>query len=80
MLIFNILEKSRLFLKGRNQYGKEIYVRKIHDLIWVKIDEYGFVELIQKCETRKYIDTIILPKPIRSEEDLNKLIDVLNIN
>jgi hypothetical protein len=64
------------FLKSEN--GHKI---RIDTLTWCEIDEFGFITLIRKNEFAKKIhiyDKVTLPKPIRTKEQFERLILVLN--
>lgn len=64
------------FIKSENGH-----MLRISDLQWIEIDENGFVEIRRKVEPEnrkqdKY-HKVTLPKPVKSNSDLNLLLGVL---
>jgi hypothetical protein len=60
------------------QNRKLLFIKKIHDLIWLQYDILdGFMALLRKKERTEDVDKIIIPKPVRSEADLKLLLDAI---
>ena len=56
--------------------------KRIHELLYLEIDEHGFALLSRKNEfavKRHQFDRITLPKPVRTEEELERLLSVLGV-
>lgn len=57
--------------------GRQSVIR-IHDLIWLKIDNNGFATLKRKSEGARSKDCeITIPKPVRTQGELNALLATL---
>lgn len=53
-------------------------VIRLHELIWLKIDDFGFATLKRKSEIAKSKDCeITIPKPVRTQGELDALLATL---
>lgn len=68
--------EDRGFIKVSNMYSL-----RIHELIWIEIDQSGFATLKRKRERKNNLPVyyrITIPKPLRKVEDLDNLLSVLS--
>lgn len=59
---------------GFSKYRQNnFHEKRIGDLLWMEIDEYGFMTLRRKVEGKKRFEKVTLPRPIRELSDLEHL-------
>lgn len=76
---FHEISKGKKYHEGFEDYTHSF---RIHDMIYLKYDRNGFVALIRYKNKKskkglRLFDSITLPKPIRTEENLVKFLDLM---
>ena len=60
-----------------NGIDNNVFVKRIHSLIFLEIDEHNFATMVRKSEHTKAIHKVMIPKKIENETDLKTLLTAI---